>query len=69
VKSVLVGLMTFVVVSILLYHGVMTQWTFVPREDVATGTGLLRAYAPFVFGIALICAIVSSLIVYRFRAG
>ena len=68
-KSVVVGLVTFVVVSILLYYGVITQWTFVPRENVATGTGLLRAYAPFVFGIALICAIVSSLIVYRFRAG
>jgi xanthine/uracil/vitamin C permease (AzgA family) len=65
-KSILAGVGTFIAVTIFLYVGVMTRWTFVPRENVATGVGLLRAYAPYVFGVGLICAIVSALVVQRF---
>ncbi len=65
-KSILAGVGTFIVLVVVLYYGVITRWTFVPREGVATGTALLRAYAPYVFGVAATGAIVSALVVHRF---
>jgi hypothetical protein len=34
-KSTLAGVGTFFVLLVFVYYGVITQWTFVPRENVA----------------------------------
>ena len=65
-KAIVTGLVTFVGFVVVLYYGVITRWTFVPRENTATGVGLLQAYAPYVFGIAAIGGIIVAMLVYRF---
>jgi hypothetical protein len=65
-KAILTGLVTFVGLVIVLYFGAITQWTFVPREDVATGVGYLKFIAPFIFVISAIVAISVALLVRRF---